>query len=45
MTKTFKTYKTFLYPPLNLATARFKLDFLLFQLISFILSLKKYVVA
>ena len=30
MTKTYKTHKTFLYPHLNLATARFKPAFRLF---------------
>ena len=40
ITKTFKTNKTFLYAPLNLATARFMPAFRLFQLTSLVLGLK-----
>lgn len=38
--QTSKTYKTFLYPPLNLAAARFNAAFRLIQLTSIILRLK-----
>ena len=43
ITKTFKTYKTYLFPPPNLATARFKPAFRLFFFTVFMLNLKVHV--